>query len=760
MRPWSFLPALLLFWIGLACAQDTRNLQVVATGEKRIALVIGNSDYTQGPLKNPVNDARAMRARLEGLGFDVILRENLKSREISSVYREFRNKITPGAVALVFYAGHGVQFKGQNYFPAIDSDINSEEDVPLQSLNLGNLLDNMEEAKAGVSLVFLDACRDNPFARKFRSASRGLAKVEAASGTLIHYATKPGSVAADGDGLNGTYTEALLAQLGEPGVQVELMLKKVTHRVTQKTSGKQEPWVEGSLRGEFYFIFQGQTTVNVQQAPADPDSSAWQAADSLGTLSAYEAYLREYPKGRHAAAARIKIGALKPGARPAVSPAPTSASSDPETAFWNEVKASGSKDYLEAYLKQYPKGKYAALAKLEMKKLDDWEKAQNEQADQEAWSQAKSENTPAAYQSYLQRFPSGSYASLAEPARQKAERELAERERQETARKQREAQETAQREEDALWQKAQAAKDSATVQGYLDRYPSGRYVSGAQSKLAAVKKEEEEMRPGKVFKDCAECPEMVVVPAGSFQMGSNESFFGSPVWDKAYKPVRSVRIGKAFALAKTEITLGQFAAFVSDSGYDAGNSCRIWTGSKWEDTAERNWRNPGFSQSESDPVACVNWEDASAYVRWLSQKSGKSYRLPSEAEWEYACRAGSSQAHCGSDNLDSVGWYGAFATRKGNSGPSTNRVATKQPNAWGLYDMSGNVWEWVQDCWNETYSGAPDDGTAWSSGNCGQRVLRGGSWSDVWPTRSFFRYWGESLSRSDSSGIRPARMLP
>jgi formylglycine-generating enzyme required for sulfatase activity len=731
MRPWSYLPALFLLWISLAiAAPDTRNLQVGATGEKRIALVIGNSDYTQGPLKNPVNDARAMRARLEGLGFEVILRENLKSREISSVYREFRNKITPGAVALVFYAGHGVQFKGQNYFPAIDSDINFEEDVPLQSLNLGNLLDNMEEAKAGVSLVFLDACRDNPFARKFRSTSRGLAKVEAASGTLIHYATKPGSVAADGDGLNGTYTEALLAQLGEPGVQVELMLKKVTHRVTQKTSGKQEPWVEGSLRGEFYFIFQGPTTVNVQQAPSDPDSSAWQAADSLGTLPAYEAYLREYPKGRHAAAARIKIGALKPGARPAVSPAPTSASSDPETAFWNDVKASGTRDYYEVYLKQYPKGKFAALARLEMKKLDDGEKAQAareeaerkraeeqekqesariaqaaREADQRAWESARGSDTEESYRQYQTNNPQGRYLAQAQTRLKELETD------------------EAYRSETELWQRASSAKDSATVQSYLDRYPSGRYVAPALTKLAAVKTEEAEMRPGKVFKDCAECPEMVILPAGSFQMGSNES--------DRQKPIHSVSIAKQFALGKIEVSQGQWRSLMGNNPShfsDCGDDC---------------------------PVEKVSWDDAQQYVRKLSQKTGKTYRLPSEAEWEYACRAGGTHSYCGSESVDSVAWY------ESNSGSKTNPVARKQANAWGLYDMSGNVWEWVEDCWNGHYNGAPGDGSAWTGGNCGARVIRGGGWDDTPKyARSAYRFKYGSSVRNDFIGFRLARMLP
>ena len=228
--------------------------------ERRVALVIGNAAYKQAPLTNPINDARAMAARLRALGFDVTLRENVKTREIGGIYRDFRSKISPGSVALLYYAGHGLQVKGQNYFPSVDSDISSEEDVPLNSLHLGTFLDNMEESKAGVSLVFLDACRDNPFARRFRSASRGLAKVEAASGTLMHYATKPGSVAADGEGPNGTYTEALLAQIGDADVPVEIMLKRVTNRVVAKTSGRQEPWVEGSLRGDFYFRSQNLTT--------------------------------------------------------------------------------------------------------------------------------------------------------------------------------------------------------------------------------------------------------------------------------------------------------------------------------------------------------------------------------------------------------------------------------------------------------------------------------------------------------------------
>lgn len=420
-----------------------------ADARPRVALVIGNAAYKSGALANPVNDARAIAAKLRGFGFTILFYENLGVRDIGRVYREFRNRIVPGGVALVFYAGHGVQFKGQNYFPAVDSSIAMEEDVPLQSLNLNTLLDNMEEAKAGISLVFLDACRDNPFARRFRSASRGLAKVEAASGTLIHYATRPGSVAEDGSGDNGTYTEALLAQIGEPGVTVEQVLKRTTNRVVAKTNGKQEPWIEGSLRGEFFFV--GAAGAMLADAPAarpvsDSDAEAWQAAKTANTAASYQAYLDAYPKGQFAVAAGIKRDALKQTA-----PAAPKAAENTETAFWNEVRAGGGREYYDAYLKQYPKGQYAALARLEIRKLDDVEKAdraraesekaaaaererqQRQAAEQRDWEQAKAADSVAAYIAFLDRHPQSPFAALAQAAKQKAERAAAEREKQETS---------------------------------------------------------------------------------------------------------------------------------------------------------------------------------------------------------------------------------------------------------------------------------------------------------------------------------------
>ena len=252
------LTLLALAFISLhAHAKEDRNLAVTqvnnAVSDKRIALVIGNGAYANSPLKNPVNDAKDIAIKLRKLGFDVVERNNLQTKQIGGALREFRSKLSPGAVALVFYAGHGLQIKGINYLPAVDADINSEEDVPNQSLGVNKIMDVLDDARTRLNLVFLDACRNNPYAsRSFRSADRGLARISAPSGTLISYATKPGSVAADGNGRNGLYTSKLLAQM-DSNIQIELTLKRVVTEVKAASQGKQEPWMEGSIEGDFCF---------------------------------------------------------------------------------------------------------------------------------------------------------------------------------------------------------------------------------------------------------------------------------------------------------------------------------------------------------------------------------------------------------------------------------------------------------------------------------------------------------------------------
>jgi putrescine transport system substrate-binding protein len=281
--------------------------------ENRVALVIGNSAYKSSPLKNPVNDASDMSARLKGFGFIVIERNNLTTKQIGSTLREFRSKLTPGSVALVFYAGHGVTIKGKNYLPAIDAEINGEEDVPNQSLGTEQIMDVLADAKTRLNLVFLDACRDNPYARSFRSTSRGLSRENAPSGTLISFATKPGSVAADGTGRNGLYTSVLLEQLKNSNQPIEQVLKKVVSGVRVASKNQQEPWMEGSIEGDFCFGGCGQTAVS--QVPAElsesqKEDSFWNDAKAAGNIKAFEAYLKKYPKGRYLELALANIDRL------------------------------------------------------------------------------------------------------------------------------------------------------------------------------------------------------------------------------------------------------------------------------------------------------------------------------------------------------------------------------------------------------------------------------------------------------------------
>lgn len=599
-----------LFIAASAFAKEDRNLAVARAdapaSETRVALVIGNSAYKSSPLKNPANDATDIAKELQYLGFRVILRRDASQRDMKQAVREFSSELKRAQVGLFYFAGHGIQVKGGNYLVPVGVDIENEADAEDMSVDANYVLRTMEEAQVKVSIIILDACRNNPFARSFRSASRGLAQMSAATGSLIAFATAPGSVAADGTGRNGLYTQYLLESLRQPNTDILKVFQRVRANVVKDTGGKQTPWESTSLVGDFYF----RPGDSVQVASLKPEAVKIQSAEEV------------------------------------------------EQEFWSQIKDSKDAEDFEAYLKRYPQGRYEALASAALKRL--------------------------------KRQPSNS------------------------------------------------VKPSTTAE---------------------------------VFQDCSDCPEMVAIPAGSFEMGSPSYEAGR---NENESPVHRVSI-RSFAMGRNAITRGQFAAFINATSYDAGGRCWEIENGKFVERDGRNWRDPGFRQGDSHPAVCINWNDAQAYAAWLSRKTGKPYRLPTEAEWEYAARAGSntarywgespdqacSHANAGDQTLRSQLAGVTWATHNCTDGiVHTSPVSSFKPNDFGLYDMQGNVWQWVEDGWHENYNGAPSDGTAWVSTDI-SHPIRGGSWlSDPNSTRAAKRIRNVAAGRDSGNGFRLARTLP
>ncbi|MGQ0675796.1 MAG: SUMF1/EgtB/PvdO family nonheme iron enzyme [Rhodospirillales bacterium] len=642
--------------------------------EKRVALVIGNGKYQHiGRLANPVNDARVIAQALQKTGFTLIgggPQLDLDKPAMERALRGFGRELGPDVVGLFYYAGHGIAVRDVNYLVPVEANPQREADVDFELIDTRLVLRQMADANNRLNILILDACRNNPLAgRGFRSSGAGLAKMDAPTGTLIHYATAPGKVAADGAGANSPYTAALAETMLRPGLGVFDVFNQVGLKVSQQTRREQEPWLGLSpIQGQFYFVLPPGGSVTIVAPPA-PQTAALPPRPELQIdpidreFAAKEtARVRDAPDTRGKQVATLKEGdtVLVLG--------------KVKGQNWYQVERKGGEPG------------YVAAALLE--DLSAFKKRKDEEAKQLAAAPAPSPApTPAPAQPAVGVFPA----------------------------------------------------------------------------------------PGRSFKDCVECPDMVVIPGGSFTMGSPESETARENVPDQFasreRPQHSVSI-RSFALGKYEVTRGQFGQFVRESGYSAEGKCWYWTGTEAKQDPSRDWRSPGFSQSERDPVACVNWDDAKAYVAWLSRKTGKGYRLPSEAEWEHAARAGSTSArHWGEDASQACGYANVHdATSKernkfawdahgcNDSQQFTAPVGSYKPNGFGLHDMLGNLWEWTEDCWNASYSGAPSDGTAWLSGDCGKRVLRGGSWFNrPRSVRSAVRNRFVTAIRDIGNGFRVAR---
>jgi len=587
--------------VGTECVvigDDSRTIKRNTAGEQRIALVIGNGRYKTKPLKNPENDAGDIAATLERLGFAVQLELNADKRGMEDAIRTFGKKLQGGGVGLFYFAGHGLQVEGNNYLVPTGGVIESEADVPYEAVRADRVLEQMKRAGNRLNMVFLDACRDNPFESGFRSsAGKGLVQMKAAKGSLIAYATAPGSVAADGGkGRNGLYTRYLLEYLSQSGLTVEEMLKKVRLAVSRETGDKQIPWESSSLIGDFYFnsgdkVSQNNDTVPVPSKEKKPaysvnaDEELWRAVNESGKLSDYEYFLKEYPNSPFVRTAKFKARKL----REEVEKSSLTVKLEPAEAL---VRILNIKDRYQPGMRLQP-GRYEVEVSAE------------------------------------------GYATKTD------------------------------------WVELPASDDVS--------------VEIALKSLGP--------KQGDTYTDPTTGMEFVYVEGGCYQMGDT---FGDG--DDDEKPVHEVCVDD-FYMGRYEVTQGEYRKIIGD--------------------------NPSyFKKGDNYPVEKVSWDDARNFISKLNGKSSRTYRLPTEAEWEYAARSGGkNEKYSGGNDVGSVAWYNS------NSDSTTHSVGRKSANGLGLYDMSGNVWEWCGDWYGENYygTGLRDNPAGPLSG--GLRVYRGGSWN-------------------------------
>ncbi|OGQ87795.1 MAG: hypothetical protein A2512_09085 [Deltaproteobacteria bacterium RIFOXYD12_FULL_56_24] len=464
----------LVIGIGIVLISISLCFPALSTEQRRLALVIGNDDYQKvSKLKKAVNDADAMAGELKAAGFAVVQYHNLDYQDMVKAVESFANRVNGGDQVVVFFAGHGVQIKTGGYLLPVDIEAGSERQVEKTSYGLADLTDRLSEAKPSFTLVVVDACRDNPLKSRGRSIgnTRGLSAIEPPKGQMVVYSASKGQQALDrlseeDESPNSVFTRAFIARMKKPGVRIEEMMREVqdaVEKLAQSVDHEQRPAIYNESRGNFYFF--GPTTVNVQTFPPPLSHVGKSQSNALVVHD------------------------------------------DTETYFWNDVKAGGSREYFDAYLKKYPNGKYVDLARIELKKMADREKTgkgrENDSNKQtakqleariarielESWEQAKSGNSISAYDDYLSRYPEGQFAALAQAARKKLVQEAAERERQAReeaasqemqARKKREAEARVARIEQESWEQAQSVNSISAYDDYLSRYPVGRFVALAQ----------------------------------------------------------------------------------------------------------------------------------------------------------------------------------------------------------------------------------------------------------------------------------------
>ena len=702
-------------------------LFILPVQAKRIALVMGNDNYTSvSKLQKAGNDATAMARELKAAGFTVQLHKDLNYRGMVRAVEAFTNNITGGDEVVVFFAGHGVQIKNGSYLLPTDIEANSESEVEKTAYELLALTDKISEAKPAFSLVMVDACRDNPLKSKGRNIgnARGLSAIEPPKGQMVVYSASRGQQALDrlsdkDPNPNGVFTREFITQMQKPGVRIEDIMRSVQDSVetlAKSVSHEQRPAVYNEARGNFYFF--GPTTVQVTPPQQKPDANAlelalWDGVKNATTIAEVQAYLNRFPQGFFAELASARIVAL--------------GSINSERVAAENIQRLAE----EARTKEQQRIALEAQQKEQVRLAQEATKVKEQGsllAEQKAKEQIRlAEETRTKEQ---QRIASEAQRLELELSQQLA-KQKADIENQKRLTEEKTAQEVAER-------FTPSTASNGRLGNLVAQDVSSSKAEDANLIKQAVEAEESEHKKyikrvgdrilsgnvGSVFKDCDVCPEMVVIPAGSFQMGSVSNWFSSAKPPDNEQPARNVSI-KSFALGKFEVTQKQWRELMGTS--------------------------PSKFQGDDLPVEQVTWEEVNIYLDKLSVKTGSVYRLPSEAEWEYAALAGQQSEYPSGDSASGISrlaWFNVTTNK-------TEPVGTRQGNKFGLFDMYGNVEEWTADCFNLNYQKAPSVGIPWLDGLCTFRVVRGGSWShSVAYLRTKSRHLVHMMSKVDNLGFR------
>jgi formylglycine-generating enzyme required for sulfatase activity len=794
-----------------------------AFAEKRIALVIGDSAYERVPrLTNPVNDATAISEMFKRAGYDIVeLKLDLKALEMRRALRDFADQARDADIAIIYFAGHGIEIRGTNYLIPVDAVLERDIDADDEAVSLDRLLSIVEPARQ-LRLIILDACRDNPFSKTMkqavasRSVERGLAKVEPMSpNTLIAFAAKAGSTAADGDAKNSPFTTALVKYLPTPGLDLRLAFGYVRDDVLKVTRNRQEPFIYGSLGGNDVAL------VPKPAAPPPPapviDSNAgarfdYELTSQINVVAAWDSFLKKYPSGFYSELARAQRDKLisdsaavneqarlaaekraveearaqakaQEAERARIAAAQAKAEEDARIVALERARAEAARLAAEkkaaeqAKVAEAERARIAAQAKAAEEARIAADKARAEASriavEKKAAEEAKAAEAKAAE---AERARVAAQAKFAEEMRLAAERKAAEdAARAKAAEVKSNTQLAAVLPGDSrLGQEARTQEQRAQQTGCAGTSPQAASLSLDAANTLSLP-EECGLKPKDSFRECQNCPEMVVVPPGEFLMGSSKDEIDAGLAAANEAPQHKVALRQPIAVGRFEVTRDQYAAFVNATGYQGSGRCFTFEQNMPKERENRSFLMPGYAQEGNHPAVCISWTDAEAYVDWLSKTTGKAYRLPSEAEYEYAARAGGTARYAFTDDPADLCRFanGADQSAKMAGLPEdapymacsdgyafTAPVGSMAANAFGLYDLIGNVWEWTADCFADDYRSAGSESAARSLINCQMRTVRGGDWfSTPASLRPAVRAKAGPDAHHDDIGFRVVRTL-